>query len=284
MFRYLDLEALADLGPLVQHCEQHGERFPLLAARLALMLATRAARPEPSGPTVSHPPPSASQGPNPPPVVCGNPIEDLRALCFANVPGTPPEPWSQAHGLLVTALEPAVAAALDQPPANVSPLGGGQACKAHAADGPSPSPAASAAAAALVSQHLSQQWFCDFMARVHLNAFKVDCVLPFNPADLHSMAAAVAASSSDAGQSGSALYLLASMFNHSCDPNVDVTFPENSATAAFVANRDVRAGEQLSITYIDVDAGVQQRRQQLHWAYGFSCECRRCSRELEQAR
>lgn len=41
--------------------------------------------------------------------------------------------------------------------------------------------------------------------------------------------AAAAVTGSEEGRLGTAVYLLASLFNHSCIPNVDVTFPHNNS-------------------------------------------------------
>jgi hypothetical protein len=80
---------------------------------------------------------------------------------------------------------------------------------------------------------------------------------------------------------GTAVYLVPSMLNHSCDPNVDVLFPSNNSTMHLQARRDVAAGEQLSITYIDAATSVATRRKELQWGYGFSCQCARCVEESE---
>ena len=60
---------------------------------------------------------------------------------------------------------------------------------------------------------------------------RVDALLPPTPsasgATLAGMAAA-AVLNSDSARLGTAAYLLASMFNHSCLPNVNVVFPEAS--------------------------------------------------------
>ena len=60
---------------------------------------------------------------------------------------------------------------------------------------------------------------------------RVDALLPPTPSEggatLASMAAA-AVLNSDSARLGTAVYLLASMFNHSCLPNVNVVFPEAS--------------------------------------------------------
>ena len=60
---------------------------------------------------------------------------------------------------------------------------------------------------------------------------RVDALLPPTPSEggatLANMAAA-AVLNSDSARLGTAVYLLASMFNHSCLPNVNVVFPEAS--------------------------------------------------------
>lgn len=82
--------------------------------------------------------------------------------------------------------------------------------------------------------------------------------------------------------SGSAVYLLASIFNHSCDPNVNVAYPYNDGTAVFTAARDIKAGEQLTITYIDACQEVTTRQAYLEYAYGFRCRCPKCVEELSK--
>jgi len=86
------------------------------------------------------------------------------------------------------------------------------------------------------------------LARLHLNTFKVDAVLPLDWGNAYAAAAAMLQAD---GSSGSALYLLASLFNHSCEPCVNVTFPNNDGTAVYTAARRISAGEQLFITYTD---------------------------------
>ena len=54
--------------------------------------------------------------------------------------------------------------------------------------------------------------------------------------------------SAGGGSVGSAVYLLASLFNHSCEPNVDVHFSRNDGVATFVAARDIDEGEPLCIS------------------------------------
>lgn len=114
------------------------------------------------------------------------------------------------------------------------------------------------------------------MSRLHLNTFKVDAIFPM---DWDNPYAAAAAMMQPDSSSGSALYLLASLYNHSCEPNVNVTFPNNDAVAVFTAARRIAAGEQLHITYTDVEQEADVRREYLAFAYGFTCQCVRCREE-----
>jgi hypothetical protein len=105
------------------------------------------------------------------------------------------------------------------------------------------------------------------MARLHLNTFKVEATFPIDWSQGHAAAAAMLGG--DAASAGSALYLLGSLFNHSCEPNVHVTFPGNDSTAVFTAARQIAAGEQLFITYIDAGQELDARQEYLAFAYGF---------------
>jgi SET and MYND domain-containing protein len=119
------------------------------------------------------------------------------------------------------------------------------------------------------------------LARLHLNTFKVDAVFPM---DWDNPYAAAAALMQPGSSSGSALYLLASLFNHSCEPSVNVNFPGNDATAVFTAARRISAGEQLFISYTDTEQEVDVRQEYLAFAYGFKCQCTRCREEVAELR
>lgn len=94
---------------------------------------------------------------------------------------------------------------------------------------------------------------------------------------------------------GTALFLTSSFLNHSCIPNLDVSFSsgdnpidiispqsENSkaVTLHAVANRDISNGEQLFLSYVDAEVEpydkLEERRRYLKAAYGFECRCRKC--------
>ena len=94
------------------------------------------------------------------------------------------------------------------------------------------------------------------------------------------MAAAVFSGASE-GHSGSALYLLGSMFNHACAPNVTVLFPGSDNRVHFFAARDISPAEEVCISYIAEGMPLEMRRERLAFAYGFDCGCELCKEEAD---
>lgn len=82
------------------------------------------------------------------------------------------------------------------------------------------------------------------------------------------------------------LYVLHSHINHACDPNMAARHLEQRAALSrifLIARRDIEPGEELTITYVNPQMGLAQRRQGLlEWGFG-TCKCARCSAEEEQA-
>eukprot|EP00127_Corallochytrium_limacisporum_P006542 Clim_evm14s230 gene=Clim_evmTU14s230 len=79
---------------------------------------------------------------------------------------------------------------------------------------------------------------------------------------------------------GRAVYPLASVFNHSCAPNL-VHYMELGA-AGFLEIRTARpvaAGEELNINYVDVTLPGKIRRSILEQEYHFVCDCVKCRTE-----
>ena len=78
------------------------------------------------------------------------------------------------------------------------------------------------------------------------------------------------------------LGLLASMMEHNCSPSayVDVASAAKGSQLTLRTRRAVRAGESLSISYVEQDAPVNERRRLLRLQHGFTCECERCVAEL----
>jgi hypothetical protein len=83
--------------------------------------------------------------------------------------------------------------------------------------------------------------------------------------------------SSPATPVASALFPVASFLNHSCVPNVVLASPLMDGRGVFVAARDIVPNEELNVSYIDGNQAVAVRQEQLKFAYGFECQCSKCS-------
>ena len=64
------------------------------------------------------------------------------------------------------------------------------------------------------------------------------------------------------------------LLNHSCNPNAAVVFDRNMASVRSI--RDIKSGEQITISYIDNTFKRATRRQQLRNQYFFDCRCEGC--------
>lgn len=79
---------------------------------------------------------------------------------------------------------------------------------------------------------------------------------------------------------GTALFPIICTMNHSCRPNCTVLYT-NNGDAHVVAVRDIKAGEELCICYVDVDQDLAAREASLR-EYRFTCACLRCLEERQQ--
>lgn len=80
---------------------------------------------------------------------------------------------------------------------------------------------------------------------------------------------------------GTAFYALICRINHSCDPNVRVTYvnsPEFGLQAHLLALRPIQPGEELLQSYIDQFQPFAARQKALK-DYGFDCACTKCIAE-----
>ena len=75
---------------------------------------------------------------------------------------------------------------------------------------------------------------------------------------------------------GSAVFPLVSLMNHSCEPNVQVIYLESNAAVA-IALRGIADGEELCIQYVSAEAPLEERRRELRRRYGFECACALCT-------
>jgi hypothetical protein len=73
-----------------------------------------------------------------------------------------------------------------------------------------------------------------------------------------------------------ALFREASMFNHSCVPNVQFKWNSKTPAGEFYAISDIDKDEELQISYIDQYAPLKERSKYLSGTYGFDCSCKKC--------
>lgn len=80
---------------------------------------------------------------------------------------------------------------------------------------------------------------------------------------------------------GRAIYPRASLLNHSCESNAEAV--RDGRTMRIIAKRDIANGEEITISYVDTNAPLSARVDQLQRAYFFRCQCQRCEREEREA-
>ena len=78
---------------------------------------------------------------------------------------------------------------------------------------------------------------------------------------------------------GLALSASVAMFNHDCEPSAD--WGLDASGGLFVrTTRDLRAGDEICLSYVDLQLPVEARRRKLKRLFFFDCRCARCTREL----
>lgn len=70
------------------------------------------------------------------------------------------------------------------------------------------------------------------------------------------------------------ILLNGAIFNHSCDPNVSFTY--SNSKMYFFANRDIKKGEELCDSYVNISMNSEKRTMLLKQRYGFDCNCTSC--------
>jgi import receptor subunit TOM20 len=77
---------------------------------------------------------------------------------------------------------------------------------------------------------------------------------------------------------------------HDCAPSAYVAFPDGTAELSLVAARDLTAGDELTVAYVDVAehegetifAARRRRRMELARGWRFPCPCERCEQEASK--
>ncbi|XP_020585180.1 histone-lysine N-methyltransferase ATXR4 isoform X2 [Phalaenopsis equestris] len=118
---------------------------------------------------------------------------------------------------------------------------------------------------------LTKHWYMGILARIRINAFRIELVAASYEDILASAAASVAAQAAV----GSAVYMLPSLYNHDCDPNTHIVWID-SAFAKLKALRHIEEGEELRICYLDASMDFDARQKVLSEGFGFQCRCLRC--------
>lgn len=74
---------------------------------------------------------------------------------------------------------------------------------------------------------------------------------------------------------GCCICLFGSLFNHSCDPNIQSFFHQDKLV--FYVDRPIKAGEQLMVSYCFVYPSADRKHRRLALKnYEFDCKCRAC--------
>ncbi|XP_004514157.1 histone-lysine N-methyltransferase ATXR4 [Cicer arietinum] len=118
---------------------------------------------------------------------------------------------------------------------------------------------------------LTKQWYISVLARIRINAFRIELASGSYEDLLSSAFASVEAETAV----GNAVYILPSFYNHDCDPNAHIIWID-SAEAKLKALRDIDEGEEMRICYIDASLNRDARRELLFRGFGFQCNCSRC--------
>eukprot|EP00743_Colponemidia_sp_Colp-15_P015519 GILK01018685.1.p1 GENE.GILK01018685.1~~GILK01018685.1.p1 ORF type:complete len:411 (+),score=47.99 GILK01018685.1:158-1234(+) len=80
---------------------------------------------------------------------------------------------------------------------------------------------------------------------------------------------------------GWAVHPFVAMFNHNCDPNCEVLCDEEGDIIV-KTTRNVPAGEELCIHYVNLEMDVDSRSRELLEKYRFLCSCNKCKSDREQ--
>ncbi|RWS27657.1 SET and MYND domain-containing protein (SMYD)-like protein [Leptotrombidium deliense] len=125
--------------------------------------------------------------------------------------------------------------------------------------------------------------YCTFAAILlkHIFQISTNCFSLINNMLTHLPELNILVDHGDYTKNGIGFFLAASLFSHSCDCNCDRYTLGNQLV--FVANRDIPAGEELSVTYGPSYKTMtfNERQDYLKTHYHFVCKCRACANKWE---
>lgn len=81
-----------------------------------------------------------------------------------------------------------------------------------------------------------------------------------------------------------AIFLHVSRLNHSCVPNVHWAYNVETAQMTCHANREIQAGEELTIDYVSSARSTSATRRENLMVYGFECTCPACKDPIDSDR
>ncbi|OZJ05155.1 hypothetical protein BZG36_02223 [Bifiguratus adelaidae] len=73
-----------------------------------------------------------------------------------------------------------------------------------------------------------------------------------------------------------AIYIDASFFNHSCEPNAEISFGPNGVATIRLMEK-VDAGDEINISYCPPLSTFKEREAHLKAQFNFSCQCNKCT-------
>ena len=74
---------------------------------------------------------------------------------------------------------------------------------------------------------------------------------------------------------GTGLYYVGSMFNHSCNPNSAFLSTCLNNQKVLIAMKDIRQGEEVTCAYINCQQAREARQNELKFGWNFDCTCQR---------
>jgi len=79
---------------------------------------------------------------------------------------------------------------------------------------------------------------------------------------------------------GSGIFLISALMNHHCNPNIDPYYKSDNI-CHWIAKRDIKKDEELTITYTDLTQSHEERQNFLENKHFFKCGCKEdCAKHI----